>query len=249
LPRQICGAGRRSGWVIRLRSGRSAVGSQPSASSAQAPFVSPWSSGGLRRWHTVIAAGLEWGPLAAWAATGATVLVVITTSLVALGFFERFRAPRIRVTFENTEPWCRWGRLTDGTVALWVRLGVENTGKSTATGCVGRLIEVSTDGKARRDVDPVQLRWAGLPRSRAFQAIDLRPGQREYLNILFLSPGRDWHLVTFEDPDFDPGFTTDLPRQQQHLVQVSVLATNATASASLAAAAPSGEGDVLLHMH
>lgn len=38
-------------------------------------------------------AGIEWGPVAAWAGAVATVLVVITTSLVALGFFDRFRSP------------------------------------------------------------------------------------------------------------------------------------------------------------
>ena len=69
---------------------------------------------------------------------------------------------------------------------------------------------MTTDGELRSDVDPVQLRWAGLPRSRAFDPVDLRREQREYLNVLDLRDG-DWRLVTFEDPDFDPGFATDLP--------------------------------------
>jgi len=46
----------------------------------------------------------------------------------------------------------------------------------------------TTDGRARTDLDPVQLRWAGVPRSRAFDAIDIRPGQREFLNVLVLRP-------------------------------------------------------------
>lgn len=117
--------------------------------------------------NAVTGARIEWGPVAAWAGAGATVLVVITTSLVALGYFERFRAPRVRVTFADTEPWCRVGRLADGGSALWVRLGVENVGRTAALGCVGRLIAVTTDGKLREDVDPVQLRWAGVPRSQA----------------------------------------------------------------------------------
>lgn len=196
------------------------------------------------------AAAVQYGPLGIWAGSAATVLVVITTSLVALGFFDRFRAPRIRVTFENAQPWCRSGRLTDGGEALWVRLGVENTGKSTAMGCVGRLISVCAEGEPRSDIDPVQLRWAGVPRSRAFESMDLRRGQREYLNVMYLRSGADWHLVTFEDPDFDPGFTTDLPRQQRHRVEVSVLATNAkTVTVTLVAAIPpGGGGGVALHM-
>ena len=36
-------------------------------------------------------------------------LVVITTALVALGFFSSLRGPHIRLTFEPTEPWCRRG--------------------------------------------------------------------------------------------------------------------------------------------
>jgi hypothetical protein len=52
---------------------------------------------------------------------------------------------------------------------------------------------------------------AGVPRSRAFDALDLPRGQREYLNVLYLPNGAGWHLVTSQDPDFDPGFATDLP--------------------------------------
>jgi hypothetical protein len=58
---------------------------------------------------------------------------------------------------------------------------------------------VTTDGAARRDVDPVQLRWAGLPRSGAFDPVDLRREQREYLNVLCQHDGDAWRLVTFQD--------------------------------------------------
>jgi hypothetical protein len=77
--------------------------------------------------NTVTAARIEWGPVAAWVGAGATVLVVITTSLVALQYFERFRAPRVQVTFADTEPWCRVGRLADGGTTLCVRLGVKTS--------------------------------------------------------------------------------------------------------------------------
>ena len=175
---------------------------------------------------------LDWGSVAAWAGAVATVLMVITTSLVALGFFDRFRAARVRLSFEDGEPWCRLGLLDDSESALWVRIGVENIGESTAAGCVGRLITVTTNGERRADFDPVQLRWAGVPRSRSFDPIELRPGQREYLNVLVLAQDSDWRVVTFEDPDFDPGFTTTLPRGAQHELQVSVFASNATTAAS-----------------
>src|SRR4029453_13048969 len=52
----------------------------------------------------MITLGVEWGPVGTWAGAIATVLVVITTALVALGYFDGFRGPRLRLTFEATEP-------------------------------------------------------------------------------------------------------------------------------------------------
>ena len=124
---------------------------------------------------------------------------------------------------------------------------MENTGKSVARGCVGRLTGAATDGAERDDVDPVQLRWAGLPRSRAFEPIEIRPGQREYLNVLVLPDGDAWHLVTFEDPDFDPGFTTVLGTGRTHALRVAVFSSNApmtVASLSTSPSAGSGTPDV-----
>src|SRR5215831_10472981 len=170
---------------------------------------------------------VEWGPVGVWVGAAITLLAVIVTALVALGYFEYVRGPRIRVTFEPTEPWCRHGESEDSSNGLWIRVGVENRGGGAARGCLGRLLTVSTDGRPRPDVDPVQLRWAGVPRSRAFDAIDLGRGQREYLNVLYLPNGADWHLVTFQDPDFDPGFATDLPLNGRHMLEISVFSNNA----------------------
>jgi hypothetical protein len=189
---------------------------------------------------------VEWGPVGVWVGAAATVLAVIVAALVALGFFDGLRGPRIHLTFENTEPWCRHG---DENAGLWIRLGVENRGSSPARGCVGRLIAVTTDGTLRPDVDPVQLRWAGLPRSRAFDPIDLRRKQREYLNVLHLPPNAAWRLVTFEDPDFDPGFATDLPLEGRHVIQISVFSDNAdTVTRALVASAGPQATDVELHL-
>lgn len=195
------------------------------------------------------AVAIDWGPVAAWAGVMATLLVVITTSMVALGSFAHFRGPRIRLTFEATEPWCRRGDVPEGGIGLWVRIGVENVGSSPARGCIGRLISVVTDGGVRPDVDPVQLRWAGVPRSRAFDPMDVRRDQREYLNVLCLFDDSRWRMVTFEDPDFDPGFATDLPLDGQHEVQISVFADNAkTITKTLVARAHPTGGDATLRL-
>jgi hypothetical protein len=168
---------------------------------------------------------------------------------VALGYFDGFRGPRLRLTFEATEPWCRQGKTEGDGTALWVRVGVENLGAGPARGCLGRLISVTTNGALRPDVDPVQLRWAGVPRSRAFDPMDLRRHQREYLNVLCLADGSRWRLVTFEDPDFDPGFATDLPLDQPHVLRFSVFSDNAhTVTRSLVAGVGSGDGEVKLQL-
>jgi hypothetical protein len=192
---------------------------------------------------------VDWGPVGLWVSATITLLAVIVTALVALGYFAYLRGPRIHVTFEPSEPWCRGGDGEDGGKGLWIRIGVENRGSGGAHGCVGRLLTVSTDGRPRHDVDPVQLRWAGMPRSRAFDAVDLGRGQREYLNVLFLPTGSEWQLVTFQDPDFDPGFATTLPLEGRHTIELSVFSNNAgTVTSSLAVEAPVGEGTPRLEL-
>jgi hypothetical protein len=198
---------------------------------------------------TTATAAIIYGPLGPWVGAGATVLIVLVTVLVSLGYFDAIRGPRIRVTFAATEPWCRYGETTGEGRALWVRIGVENVGGGSAKGCLGRLISVRTEGELRPDLDPVQLRWAGLPHSRAFDPMDLRRDQREYLNVLCLQSGARWHLVTFQDPDFDPGFPTDLSLDERHDVQISVFADNArTVTRILVVEAGSAGEDVQLHL-
>src|SRR5690349_13045944 len=91
-----------------------------------------------------LVATVEWGPVAAWAGAVVTFLSVLVALAIALGLFDAFRGPRIRITFEQIEPWCR--KAVGGDDALWVRVGVENVGRKPARGCVGRMISVTTDG-------------------------------------------------------------------------------------------------------
>jgi hypothetical protein len=193
--------------------------------------------------------GLTWGPLGAWVGAFTTLLIVATTILVSIGYFDRFRGPQISLTFEAREPWVRHGKTEEAGRAFWVRVGVENRGTGPARGCVGRLITVQTEGEPRHDVDPVQLRWAGVPLSRAFDPIDLRRDQREFMDVLCLVTGARWRVVTFQDPDFDPGFSTYLPLDVQHVVQISIFADNAhTVTRSLVAEASTAGDEVRLQL-
>src|SRR6516164_4492288 len=111
---------------------------------------------------------LDWGPVSGWVGAVATFVAAFVALAVALGAFDRFRRPRLRMTFEPVEPWCRAQSREDESTVLWIRVGVENVGRRVAEGCVGRLVGVTSGDTPRRDIDPVQLRWAGVPRSRAF---------------------------------------------------------------------------------
>jgi hypothetical protein len=164
---------------------------------------------------------VEWGPVAVWVGAAASFAAALVAVMVALGWFDSRRAPLITVTFEGAEPWCRIGRVDDREV-MWVRVGVANVGRRPARGCVGRVVAVSTDGAARQDIDSIQLRWAGVPRSISFRPIDLRRGQREFLKVLSLDDEGRWQIVTLDDPDFDPGFATELPADHEHVLEVAL---------------------------
>ena len=178
---------------------------------------------------SVVAFGAQaasWGPMSGWAAAASTFLVAGVALLVAMGAFDSFRSPRLRPTFHGAEPWCRQTDAGGGERLLWVRIGVENCGARPARGCVGEVTRLVTDGVQRVDIDPVQLRWAGFPRSRAYEPIDLRRSQQGFLNVLLLDKPKRWQLLTFEDEDFDPGFAPELSPGNEHLVTVTVFGDN-----------------------
>ena len=181
-------------------------------------------------------ADVDWGPVSSWVAAILTFLAVTLALLVAFGVFDSLKAPKIRLTFQQKEPWCRTTKLAVGSDAFWVRVGVENVGRKPARGCIGRVISVTTDGEVRQDVDPIQLRWAGVPRAAAFRPLDIRRGQREFLNVLFLRARARWQIVTYTEGDFDPGFSTELKADQEHILELAIFSDNAdTATRSIVA--------------
>jgi hypothetical protein len=174
---------------------------------------------------------VAWGPVAVWAGAVATFCAALIALVAGAGYLDRLRAPHLLVTFEHAEPWCRSVDHPDEGDAFWVRVGVENVGRGPARGCIGRLTSLRTNGMLRTDVDPVQLRWAGVPRSRSFEPVDLRRGQREFLNVVYLVEGSRWRIDTYSEPDFDPGFTTELPADGEHVVDLALFADNAATAA------------------
>ncbi len=161
-----------------------------------------------------------WGPVSAWVAAAATFLAA-AVALFGFRIWDLWQKPVLDISFARREPWCRPTQLNDGTNAYWVRVKVENKGRGSARGCVGRVIGFKTNGKDRDDRDPMQLRWAGVPDAHGFEPIDLRPEQAEYLNILRRTESSpEASIETF--PDYAPGHgtTVELDRVQELLIGI-----------------------------
>jgi hypothetical protein len=102
-------------------------------------------------------------------------------------------------------------------------------------------------GPARRRSRAAALGRA--PTLTRLRPVDLRREQREYLNVLYLRDGDAWRLVTFEDPDFDPGFATELPLAGRHTLQISIFADNAdTVTSPLVADATADRHHIVLEL-
>jgi hypothetical protein len=67
-----------------------------------------WVSYALARGADIFGApSAYWGTVAAWARGIAAFLAALVALSAAAGVFSSFRAPRLRITFEHTQPWCR----------------------------------------------------------------------------------------------------------------------------------------------
>ncbi|MFF8414608.1 hypothetical protein [Streptomyces omiyaensis] len=186
-------------------------------------------------------AAVEWGPLGVWAGAGATFLAAAVALAAAAGSLERRRRPRLALSFAARQPWMRTVVTAGGSEVLWVRGAVDNHGSTPARGCTGRLLAVSAAGNPRADVDPVQLRWTGMPRALSFHPLDIRPGQREFLNVCFRLPvAHAWRIDTFDSDDFDPGFSTDLVDHAGLELRIALFVDNSEPTTLVLAVSPGG---------
>jgi hypothetical protein len=174
---------------------------------------------------TAVHGGLDWGPVSSWVAGVATVVAVVV-ALLGWRVRDFLQQPRLKITFDQAEPFCRETLLSDGRQSYWVRVKVQNRGKDPARECVGKLSKVYTGGRFRDDRDPLQLRWCGVPDHRGFEPIHLARTQHEFLNVFRIVQGvRQLWIET--DPDYAPGFPKFLEEESEHRVEISVFADNA----------------------
>jgi hypothetical protein len=156
----------------------------------------------------------------------ATTLLATLAALFGWRFMDWYRRPKLALSFMSREPYCRFTILTNNARAYWIRIRVQNAGRSAANGCIAKVAEVIGKDGTRRDIDPLQVRWCGVPRPRGFEVITLAKKQFEFFNVVKVVEGSE--LLQFETfPDSDPGHETTLRPRISHLVRVVVAAGNA----------------------
>jgi len=184
-------------------------------------------------WVQLAELRVDWGPVSSWAAAVVTLLAVLV-ALFGWRMWDWLRRPQLRIIFEHAEPFCRKTELTNGRDGYWVRVRVENTGVEPARACIGKLTRIYTDGQFRQDMDPMQLRWCGVPDKRGFEPIHLARKQREFLDVFRIVDGQPYlNVETFPPCDYAPGFPTSLEANVEHCVEITVVADNADPTAAM----------------
>ena len=155
-------------------------------------------------------------------------MLAVLVALFGWRLWDWLRRPQLRIIFEQAEPFCRKTELSNGRDGCWVRVRVENTGVEPARACVGKLTKTYSNGQVRQDMDPMQLRWCGVPDGRGFEPIHLARKQHEFLDVFLIVDGQAFLKVeTFPPSDYAPGFPTALEKEVEHSVEIAVVADSA----------------------
>ena len=165
--------------------------------------------------------------VAQWLGPAATFSAVLV-ALFGPQWWGWWRQPKLTLEFEPGEPCVRTTELTNGVLTEWTRVRVRNTGRTSAQRCVPMLVRVASNGAERKDIDPIQLRWAGIPRSRGFDPVNLARGDFAYFNVLRQQENEKVaRFESFDYPDLDTGFLTVLPLSDSHKLTVTVTSDTA----------------------
>jgi len=188
---------------------------------------------------------VDWQLVTAAVAAAATFAAVLV-ALLGWRLNDWLRKPRLAISFEKGPPWCRWTTLASKRRAYWVRLQVRNNGVNPARACVGKVTRVNAATGLSDDIDPLQLRWCGVPDRIGFDPIHLAKNQDEFLNVFRIAE-RDAFMgfETFPPEDFAPGHPTYLPSGAEHQVEISVFADNADPAQAILTVKYSGDFDAL----
>ena len=133
-----------------------------------------------------------------WIAVGsiATACIVILNTYL-LFFRPWWQKPKFTLDFEMVHPYC--GDATSGgffggiesRATFWLRVRVENTGRSIAKTCLVKLIKImDRDGNPVKPFDPTRLHWVATPwEAVPFSSITLNREDYEYVDVLVTQEG------------------------------------------------------------
>lgn len=128
----------------------------------------------------------------------ASVAIITVTSQTLKHLHKWLCRPRLSLTFEQGDPFCRVTSTSDFICVAnviptyWIRLKVINKGESMAKLCLGKCIKVMNDkGEYIKEYDPMRLhwdstRWKDIP----FATIDLSRDESAYLDTLVAQNNR-----------------------------------------------------------
>ena len=156
---------------------------------------------------------IDWVAVGALGTLAAAVVALFVAFLPSL--LGKWNRPKPDIQFQNEVPYSRYSRTAIKYVvqgndeniieksgwAYWVRLRIQNTGKSVMQACEGRLDQITdntTHETEHRDFDPVVLHWVGHTKG----PLDINRNEYEYLDVFFLfehEPSK--YIIRTEDWD------------------------------------------------
>ena len=140
-----------------------------------------------------------------------------------------WRKPRLEISYEPREPYCRYTWLLErgNPESHWVRVKVTNGGRGTAKRCKGKMIAVyRADGSLREDRDSMLLHWAGMLPEQGLEPLDLAREEHQLLDVVHARSDRRDAALVVADPT-PAGFPKELEAGQPHRVRLAVYADNA----------------------
>ena len=118
--------------------------------------------------------------------------------VVAL-FLGLFQKPKLKIEFEQREPYCRKTRFFLGAyeasfLRYWIRIKVTNEGRKVAKRCEGKLVDIQAIKNEEtipfQPFDPAILRWASYPVETDLRPTNINKGEYDYLNVVYtVEPG------------------------------------------------------------
>lgn len=172
-------------------------------------------------------------------AIGTIAAVVVALFVAFLTSIRRwYNRPKFHVEIGNEEPFSRHTDVItdhndDGTAitrrSYWIRIRVENAGRSVARGCEGKLVRITQADNMtdRTDFDPVVLHWVGRPHSTESvgNPIDVNKHEYEYLDVVH-TIADDPNRFYIEAEEIEPRAINLAPPRQDYYLHIVLYGTN-----------------------